>query len=69
MLTSYSASFKVGDKSTITTECFNTADAHNLIKDRRVIQLDLLKMKFVRNESNEIAISRKKKVRISKNNH
>ena len=31
VLTSYTASFKVGDGSTGTTECFNAADAHKLI--------------------------------------
>ena len=30
VLASYIASFKVGDGSTITTECFNAADAHKL---------------------------------------
>ena len=32
MLTSYLASIKVGDGSTITTEWFNAADAHKLIR-------------------------------------
>ena len=62
VLASYIASFKVGDGSTITTECFNAADAHKLIKDRRVIQVELLGMKFVQKESYEVAISEKKKV-------
>ena len=35
VLTSHITSFKVG--STITTECFTAANAHNLIKDRPVI--------------------------------
>ena len=62
VLTSYIASFKVGDGSTTTTECFNTAHAHKLIKDRHVIQVELLGMKFVRKESYEVVISEKKKV-------
>ena len=37
VLTSYIASFKVGNGSTVTTECFNAADAYKLIKDRRII--------------------------------
>ena len=37
MLRSYVASFKVGDGPTITTECFNAADAYKLIRDCRVI--------------------------------
>ena len=40
--TSYLISFKVGDGSAITTECFNAADARKLIKDRSVIQVELL---------------------------
>ena len=32
MLTSYLASFKVGDGSTITTECFNASDTHKFNK-------------------------------------
>ena len=62
ILTSYLASFKVGGGSTVTTECFNAADAHKLIKDRRVIQVELLGMKFVQKESYEVAISEKRKV-------
>ena len=62
VLTSYIASFKVGNGSTVTTECFNAADAYKLIKDRRVIQLELLGMYFVQKESYEVAISEKKKV-------
>ena len=62
MLASYTASFKVGDGSTITTECFNAADAHKLIKDRCVIQEELLGMKFVQKESYKVAITEKKKV-------
>ena len=61
MLTSYLASFKVGDRSTIATECFNATDTHKLIKDRHVIQVELLEMKFVQKESYEVAISKKKK--------
>ena len=62
MLTSYLTSFKVGDGSTIITECFNAAaDAHKLIK-HGVVQVKLLEMKFVQNESYEVAISEKKKV-------
>ena len=59
---SYLASVKVGDRSTISTECFNIADAHKLIKDPRVIQVELLEMKFVQKKSYEVAISEKKKV-------
>ena len=62
MLTSYLASFKVGDGSIIITECFNAADVHKLIKDRRVIQVELLWMTFVQKESYEVVISEKKKV-------
>ena len=62
MLTSYLASFKVGDGSIITTECSNAADVHKLIKDRHVIQVELLQMTFVQKESYEAAISEKKKV-------
>ena len=62
VLASYTASFKVGDGSTITTECFNAANAHKLIKDCRVIQVELLGMTFVQKESYEVAISAKKKV-------
>ena len=40
--TSYLTSFKVGDGSAITTECFNAADARKLIKDCSVIQVELL---------------------------
>ena len=47
MLTNCLASFKFGDGSTITTESFNAADAHQFIKDPCVIQLELLGMKFV----------------------
>ena len=32
MLTSYLAPFKVGDGSTITTECFNASDTHKFNK-------------------------------------
>ena len=42
MQTSYFTSFKVGDGSAITTECFNATDAHKLIKDHSVIQVELL---------------------------
>ena len=62
MLTSYLASFKVGDGSIIITDCFNAADVHKLIKDRRVIQVELLRMTFVQKESYEVVISEKKKV-------
>ena len=62
MLTSYLASFKVGNGSTVTTECFNAADAQKLIKDCHVIQVKLLEMKFVEKQSQEVAISEKKKV-------
>ena len=62
MLTSYLASFKVGDGSTITTEWFNAADAHKLRKDRRIIQVELLWMTFVQKEFYEVTISEKKKV-------
>ena len=62
MLTSYIASFNVGNGSTITTECFNAADARKLIKDCPVIQVELLVMKFVQKESYEVVISEKKKV-------
>ena len=48
MLTSY---LKVGNGSTVTTECFNAADAQKLIKDCHVIQVKLLEMKFVEKES------------------
>ena len=48
MLTSYLASFKVGDGSVITT----------------VIQVELLQMTFVQKESCEVSISEKKKVKI-----
>ena len=41
---------------------FNAADAHKLIRDCRVIQLELLRMTFVQKESYEIVISEKKKV-------
>ena len=41
---------------------FNAADAHKLIKNRRVIQVELLGMRFVQKESYEVAISEKKKV-------
>ena len=34
--------FKVGDGSAITIECFNAADAHKLIKDSSVVQVELL---------------------------
>ena len=60
-LTSYLASFRVGDGSTITTKCFNAADTHKLIKDRRAIQVELQGMKFVQKESYEVVISTKKK--------
>ena len=60
--TSYIASFKVGDELTITAECFNAADAHKLVKDCHVIQVELLGMKFVQKESYEVAISKNKKV-------
>ena len=53
---------KVGDGSIITTECSNAADVHKLIKDRHVIQVELLQMTFVQKESYEAAISEKKKV-------
>ena len=59
---SYLASLKVGDRSTIATECFNIADVHKLIKDPRVIQVELLELKFVQKTSYEAAISEKKKV-------
>ena len=36
-------------------------NAHKLIKDHRVVQVELLGMKFVQKESYEIAISEKKK--------
>ena len=62
MQTSYIALFKIGDGSTTTTECFNTADAHKLIKDCCDIQLEPLGMKFVQKESYEVAISEKKTV-------
>ena len=48
MLTSYLASFKVGDGSVIAT----------------VIQVELLQMTFVQKESCEVSISEKKKVKI-----
>ena len=51
ILTSYLASFKVGNGSTVTTECFNAADAQKLIKDYHAIQVKLLEMKFVEKES------------------
>ena len=60
--TSYIASFKVGDELTITTECFNAADAHKLVKDYHVIQVELLGIKFVQKESYDVAISENKKV-------
>ena len=49
MLTSGLASLKVSDSSSITTKCFNAANAHKLIKCCCVIQIDLLGMKFVQN--------------------
>ena len=61
MLTSYLASFKVGDGSTITTEWFNAADAHKLRKDRRIIQVELLWMTFVQKEFYEVTSVRRKK--------
>ena len=62
VLTSYIASFKVVDGSTITPESFNAAHAHKLMKDCRVIQVEPLGMKFVQKESYEVAINEKKKV-------
>ena len=67
--TSYVASFKVGDELTITTECFNAASAHKLVKDCHVIQVELLGMKFVQKESYEVAISENKKVQKSKRSY
>ena len=62
VLESYTASIKVGDGSTITTEYYGTADPLKLIQDRRVIQVELLGMRFVQKESYEVVISEKKKV-------
>ena len=69
MQTSCLASFKVSGGSTITAECFNAADAHKLIKDPRVIQVELSGMKFVQKESYEVAIMRKKCVGKSKRSY
>ena len=41
---------KFGEKWTITTECFNVADAHKLIKDH-VIQGELLGMALVQKKN------------------
>ena len=62
MLTSHLASFRIGDNSIITTECFNADDVHKLIKDRRLIQVELVGMKFVEENSYQVAIREKKKV-------
>ena len=62
VLESYTASIKVGDGSTITTEYYGAADPLKLIQDRRVIQVELLGMRFVQKESYEVVISEKKKV-------
>ena len=61
VLTSYIASLNVDDGSIITTKCFNAADAHKLIKDRHVIQVEPMGMTFVQKEFYEVVINEKKK--------
>ena len=64
MVTSYLASFKVGDGSFITTECFNAADVHKLIKDHCVIQVEYLETLFKKNPVKLPSVRRKKCAKI-----
>ena len=61
IVTNCLASLKFGERWTITTECFNTADAHKLIRDHHVIQGELLGMKLVQKKNLLKLLSARKK--------